>query len=238
MKKNAGNTFLFLGISILLIGCATEGGRSEKSNKAEEVKESRVCRGRIGKQTGVDALLQLAKGDPVTFACNASHHYAQTLAKTYGSLGRAEEEKRALRFVENLENGTGDPGGLNTLAATDVSSEQKSLEAAALAGGKANDRLLLLREAQNERNLAIRNIAAGGVAFIIGVKQVQAGLKSDDPLVKLGAAAKAAEMAQVLAVLPAIADTNAKINDNLAHLDAIINVPKENAAGLKNVKPD
>jgi hypothetical protein len=238
--KNTIKLFCFSLITpLLLVGCATGNvGRSEKSEKAERVRENRICKGKIGKQQTQEVLLNLAKGDPSGFACNASHHYAQALAKTYAALGRAEDEKKAIRFVESLENGTGDPSGIKMLAATDASTEQKAQEQKDLASSEFKERKLLIIEATNQRNEAIKNSAAGVGAFLIGVKQIKAGLDSGDSFAKLAAVAKTIEMAQVVAVLPAIADTHDRFNSNMAHLDMILNVQKQDASGLRKSKPD
>ena len=78
----------------------------------------------------------------------------------------------------------------------------------------------------------------GSGVFVLGAYQAIKTLEeTKDPLLKLGAIGKIAELMQVLRVPPAIYQTNKAYNTNLAHLDRLINVPKEEGAELMNVKP-
>ena len=230
---------MILAAPLLFTACATGNhGRSENSDRAENFKSSSICKGKIGNQTAGDAFVQFAKGDPAAFACNATHHIALSLAKSYGALGRVEEEKRALTFIESLENGTGDPNNIRMLAVTNSNSDQKVKEQEELAQQAFKARKIALVEAQQERNRAILNSVAGGATFIVGVKQIQEASKSDDFATKLLAFGKTIELIQLIQVLPAIADTNSKFNENMAHLDNILNVEKVDGSALKNFKPD
>lgn len=239
MKIYANKLVISLALPLFLAACATGGGgSSESSGKSEKIQKSKVCKGKIGDQTGAEVLLNLAKGDPSTFACNASYQFALSLRSSYAALGRAEDEKEAALFIEALRNGTGDPSSIKNIAATDATTDQKEKEQREIAEENAAARKQALVEAQKQRNDAIKNSAAGIASFIIGVKQAQAGLESSDPLAKLGAAAKTVELLQVLSVLPAIAEANEKFNANMAHLDKVLNVEKADSSALKNAKPD
>jgi hypothetical protein len=238
MKKIA----MILAVPLLLTACATGNqGRSENSKSAENFKSSKICKGKIGNQTGFDVILKLAQGDPAAFACNATHHYALSLAKSYRALGRLEEEKRAMRFIESLENGTGDPNSITVLAVTNASTDQKVKEQEDIAQQAFKERKIALIQAQQERNKAILNIAGGGLAFANGMHlaiQSYKNSKDDDYLTKIAAIAKGFEMAQLWPVLPAIADTDSKFNENMKHLDSILNVEKVDASELKKIKPN
>jgi len=237
--KTYTKKFVFaLAVPLLLAACATGGGSSDSSGKSEKIQKSKICKGKIGDQSGTEVLLNLAKGDPSTFACNASYQYALSLRSSYAALGRAEDEKEAALFIESLRNGTGDPSSIKNIAATDATTDQKEKEQRDIAEESASARKQALVEAQKQRNDAIKNSAAGVASFIIGVNQVQAGLQSDDPLAKLGAAAKIIELTQVLSVLPAIAEANDKFNANMAHLDKVLNVEKADSSALKKAMPD
>jgi hypothetical protein len=238
MRLFTKKTIVMFLIPFLLVACATGGGSRGSSAKAAKVSKSKVCRGKIGPQSGLDNLLDIALGDPAGFACNATVQFAESLRLSYEAVGHEEEARLAASFIETLRNGTGDPNSIKTIAPQDSSTEKKEEEQRMLADVNNAARLEKLRQAQVMRNKAIANTQAGVGAFLLGVYQaIETFDKTDDPILKAVAIAKGIELAKLYQLPPAIYEANKAYNANMAHLDKLINVPKADGAELMNVKP-